>query len=169
MAARALPHDDAEGRPGDFLLHPVFLASIGVLLLNDHLLKGVGPAWLTGKLSDVAGLAMFPAVVVAVVEVGRRRLGLTWPLGPRAFLVAAVATAVVFAATKTIPLAGDAYCSGAGWLQWALSAPARVATGRALGEPHEVGLTEDVSDLVALPMVLTPLWIRSRSRRQRVE
>lgn len=48
---------------GERLLHPVLLIAIGTLVINDHLLKQSWPSLLTGKLSDVAGLSFFPAVV----------------------------------------------------------------------------------------------------------
>ena len=40
----------------DRLLHPVFLAALVLLLLNDHLLKDALHNWWTGKLSDFAGV-----------------------------------------------------------------------------------------------------------------
>lgn len=41
---------------------PWFLASVALLAVNDHLLKERFPGWLTGKVSDLAGL-----LVVAVI------------------------------------------------------------------------------------------------------
>jgi len=38
------------------LLSPVFLTSLGILIINDLYLKFAFPGWVTGKLSDVAGL-----------------------------------------------------------------------------------------------------------------
>ena len=57
------------------------------LALNDHLLKTRFPGWWTGKLSDVAGVAV--VAVLAVVLLG----------GPVALLV----TGAGFAALKTVP------------------------------------------------------------------
>ena len=48
------------------LQHPLTLLSIAILLLNDHVLKVVSPSWLTGKLSDFAGLFFFPIIVNGV-------------------------------------------------------------------------------------------------------
>jgi hypothetical protein len=42
------------------LLNWVFLPCLLVLALNDHFLKDGYPGWLTGKLSDFAGLLIFP-------------------------------------------------------------------------------------------------------------
>jgi hypothetical protein len=43
----------------DLLRSPLLLAAVGALLLNDFVLKSAFHNWLTGKLSDVAGLAAF--------------------------------------------------------------------------------------------------------------
>jgi len=48
------------------LLKPAFLLPLTLLLLNDHLLKAAYPGWVTGKLSDFAGLFVL-AVFVYVV------------------------------------------------------------------------------------------------------
>ncbi len=44
-----------------------FWISLAVLLVNDHVLKGGGwlPGWLTGKLSDFAGLLVLPLLLAA--------------------------------------------------------------------------------------------------------
>ena len=47
------------------LVQPLTLASVALLLLNDHILKWLIPSWLTGKLSDFAGLFFFPYLVLA--------------------------------------------------------------------------------------------------------
>ena len=45
------------------LQHPATWLSIVMLVVNDHILKVVCPSWLTGKLSDIAGLFFFPLIV----------------------------------------------------------------------------------------------------------
>jgi hypothetical protein len=57
------------------LRSPVFGAALLVLVLNDHWLKGAGllPGWLTGKLSDLAGLIVAP-ILVATLARARARL-----------------------------------------------------------------------------------------------
>src|ERR1051326_440636 len=42
------------------LTSPVLIAALGALVLNDFVLKPVFHNWLTGKLSDLAGLFIFP-------------------------------------------------------------------------------------------------------------
>jgi hypothetical protein len=75
-----------------WLGHPAFGAAVVVLALNDHVLKSRYPGWWTGKLSDVAGLAV--AATVAAV-----------PLGPRRGVVAAGAA---FVALKAVPGVAEA-------------------------------------------------------------
>ena len=67
----------------------MFIGSVALLLLNDHVLKSAWPGWVTGKLSDVAGVAM---VAVALAAILRRSAP------------ALVVTAVAFTALKTVPV-----------------------------------------------------------------
>ncbi|MGY0231484.1 hypothetical protein [Longispora urticae] len=50
-----------------WLAHPVTLVAGLLLVLNDHLLKSSFPGPATGKLSDVAGLVLAPALVALVL------------------------------------------------------------------------------------------------------
>ena len=75
-----------------WLGHPAFGAAVVVLALNDHVLKSRYPGWWTGKLSDVAGLAVV-ATVAAVL------------LGPRRGIVLAGAG---FVALKAVPGVAEA-------------------------------------------------------------
>lgn len=56
------------------LLSPLFLFSLIVLLLNDHYLKAQFHNFLTGKLSDFAGLFIFPLFFAAFFP--KRRLSI---------------------------------------------------------------------------------------------
>ncbi|HVE82664.1 MAG TPA: hypothetical protein VND93_07440 [Myxococcales bacterium] len=88
------------------LCHPVPLAAVLALVVNDHLLKGSGlvPGSVTGKLSDVAGLFFFPVLLAAVGFALLRRAGAGEPRHRRAISVGAVAaTAAAFAALKLWP------------------------------------------------------------------
>ena len=74
MSARSVNHAPAL-RPARALLHPLWLVSLGLLVLNDHVLKGASllPAPLTGKLSDFAGLVVAPVLLAAVLRVKTMR------------------------------------------------------------------------------------------------
>ena len=76
-------------RPGALIASPVFALSIALLLLNDRVLKAAWPGFVTGKLSDVAGVAM---VAIGLSALFRHRAA--------AFAV----TAVAFTLLKTLPV-----------------------------------------------------------------
>lgn len=66
----------ASANPRHTLTHPLFWAALGLLLLNDHILKQARalPGAITGKLSDFAGLLVAPVLLAALLR-ARGRLG----------------------------------------------------------------------------------------------
>ena len=54
------------------LVSPAFLVGLGLLLLNDFFLKAAFHNWFTGKLSDFAGLFIFPLFFTAFVPKRKR-------------------------------------------------------------------------------------------------
>jgi len=116
------------------LLHPVSLAAMAVLALNDHLLKQAWPGHVTGKISDVAGLVFFPLLLMA--------LGL-----PRRLSVAL--TALGFAAVKAWPWANDIWNETFSLVY------------AAVGFADRAALMCDPTDLMAVPAVLVALWLSS--------
>jgi hypothetical protein len=65
----------------DILLTPTFVVALLILLLNDHLLKYLYPNWLTGKLSDFAGLFAFASLFYAFFPRHKTLIGCTIGLG----------------------------------------------------------------------------------------
>lgn len=119
-----------------------------VLIINDQVLKWRFHNAFTGKLSDVAGLVFFPALVVALVELicwiaGRGQA----PRGHRA-LVAGLATAVLFTAVQLDTPVTDLYRTAARWW-W----------GR------EALIIADPTDLLALPAALVPFALTAWTTR----
>jgi hypothetical protein len=157
--------------PGELMLHPAMVLAVGVLALNDHWLKThfgtePGAGVVTGKLSDVAGLAFFPALLVSVVEVARwalRRDRGGWACGRRELAVAMAVTAAGFAAVQTVPVAAAGYEAVLAVLRWC---PAGVAAGLG-GEPWpsipQVGHVMDASDILCVPAVLASDWEARRT------
>lgn len=149
-------------RPGDGLLHPVPLAAVAILVLNDHVLKERWAGLVTGKLSDVAGLVFFPLLLDALAA----RLPWARALPPlRRVAACALATAVVFAAVKTWAPATRAYEIGLGLLQWPIRAAFAVLRGDAPGPPLRAALVRDPTDLVALPFVAVSVLLEQRRAR----
>lgn len=100
-------------RPRRALLTPTWLAALAVLGVNDHLLKGAGvlPGVVTGKLSDIAGMIVAPALLAALLGLRSRR----------GLLFCHVAVGAVFAAINVSPAAADAWTwlmslVGANWV-----------------------------------------------------
>jgi hypothetical protein len=124
--------------------------AIALLVINDWVFK---PRWhgaITGKLSDIAGLAFAPVVLSAAVGLALHvaaRLGarVDPSLSRRRLLVCIAATAIGFTAVKLVPAAGDALANVIG---------------------HGAEFYPDRTDLWCLPAVLVALWIgRDELRR----
>jgi hypothetical protein len=139
---------------GDVVLHPAALASLAVLVVNDHVLKAAAPGWVTGKLSDVAGLVFLPFLLVALADVLRRR----GTSGVRTATLAAVVTAVGFAAVKLAEPVREAYVALVGWVRFPLDAALAGATG-----PRPLAVAPDASDVAAVlacVLVVLVVWRR---------
>jgi hypothetical protein len=148
---------DGPGRPtlplGE-LLHPAALAAVLVLVANDWLLKpSAAPGWLTGKLSDLAGLAFFPLLLTAALDLAlmaAARLGAPVDFSLRRWKLhtAVAATAVAFTAIKL----------------WAPVAAAAAGVLRTLG--LDARIVADPTDLLTLPALAVALWIGRRELRR---
>jgi GNAT superfamily N-acetyltransferase len=147
---------------GDGLLHPLPLVAIALLLLNDQVLKRAAPGFVTGKLSDVAGLLFFPVFLVAVVEVCLSAIG-RWR-GPSRNLLfgAVVATGATFAIVKVLPVGESVYEIALGLGQWPFRAIAALAGGSSVPALAPVDLTRDPTDLIALAALAIPFAIGAR-------
>lgn len=131
--------------PGSLLLHPVMVGCLLLLVVNDHALKARFHNSATGKLSDVVGLALFPVLVVALVEVGCWMLGRQGPARHQLLVIAAIGTAIGFTAVQTLPWATDVYRSLAG-IPWS----------------GQSSVVADVGDLMALPAVAVGVYLDRR-------
>jgi len=138
------------------LTHPVSLCAIGLLVINDHVLKQLAPGVLTGKLSDFAGLAFFPLLLAAAAEHARIRRG------TQTVLLAALATAAVFAAIKVCAPAAELYRVGLAALQWPARAARAVLTGESVPSLGRVAHVADRTDLVALIALALPITLARR-------
>lgn len=120
------------------LASPVFVLALVVLVLNDHVLKQAWPGLVTGKLSDVAGLAVAPLLLaVPLCAFGVRR-----PVP-----VAIGLTGLGFVLAKTSVAGAEATSA-----VWSLT-----------GVPTLI--RADVTDLVALPALGVAWWVDRRVRR----
>ena len=153
-AWRILAGDDQPDKPGlpiAELLAPLPLCALVVLAVNDWVLKPTSlPHWFTGKLSDFAGLAVFPLVATAAFDL---LLWIAWRLGAnvdftlrRWKLVTAIAlTGGVFALMKLVPDVALAVAH---------------ALGMAFGHAR---VMPDATDLIALPALAFAWWFGTKT------
>lgn len=138
-------------RPGDLLLSPWALVSVAVILVNDHVLKGAFGNTMTGKLSDVAGVFLFPLLLLSVLEVLRRKLA-----GRAAIAWSIAVTGIGFAAVKTVSPIGDAYEWVIGFFRW--------TAGGFPGELLPIVVFRDPSDLWVLPILFASYLVVTHNR-----
>ncbi|ERB55032.1 MULTISPECIES: hypothetical protein [Rhodococcus] len=143
-------------RPGDLLLSPWALVSVSVILVNDHVLKGAFGNTMTGKLSDVAGVFLFPLLLLSVLEVLRRKLA-----GRAAIAWSIAVTGIGFAAVKTVSPIGDAYEWVIGFFRW--------TAGGFRGELLPIVVFRDPSDLWVLPILFASYLVVTHNRTRAPE
>lgn len=136
--------------------HPVTLVALALWIINDHVLKGAGPGWLTGKLSDVACLAVVPWMPLAAATlVGRVEM----PSSRRWLRLSCLLTGLVMVTINLFEPAAWAYRHGLAALQWPFQLVAASVFGHAQVPLIPVTLTMDPTDLLTLPALLVPLCL----------
>jgi hypothetical protein len=130
-------------------MHPLTLALVVVLVVNDWVLKARWPGAVTGKLSDIAGLGFAPVVLTSAIDLVRRAASRWTPIDPsltaRRLVLACIATAIGFASIK-------------------VCGPCRAMFVAMIG--HGAAVDPDWTDLLCLPCVLIAWWIgRDELRR----
>ncbi len=136
------------------LLHPLAIGALVILIVNDHILKTAIPGAVTGKLSDVAGLAVFPLLLATIIEVVRPRSD------RQALVLASIAiTVVAFTAVKTTDVSASLFGWSLGLGQWYLR------SGHSGAELAPAAVIADPTDLLAIPAVLVAAWIALPRRR----
>jgi hypothetical protein len=146
------------------MLGPYVAPALLVLVANDHVLKQRWPGLVTGKLSDVVGLVVFPVLLVALLEAARLLIGVR-PIAAtrRELVVAALLTAGGFTAVKLSGSIASAYSQALGCLQWPVRAALALLRGGAIPSPSPVLVRADPWDLVALPAIALAIWAAHRS------
>jgi hypothetical protein len=137
--------------PGEIALHPVALLGMAMTWCNDHYWKQHSAGWITGKLSDVAGLAFFPLWVAALLELALLLAGRRWLVRTPVMLAIVIATAVLFSSIKLSHAASNAYTGFVG----------RICTATKYDSAARVSARNSVdpTDLLALPALGIGYWI----------
>ncbi|HVH41981.1 MAG TPA: hypothetical protein VM925_06545 [Labilithrix sp.] len=157
----ATPDVAAEHSHSERLIgHPAVLGAIATLVSNDHVLKHAHPSWLTGKLSDAAGLFFFPVLLLWLLEralPSRERGAAT-----RKLASCALVTAVVFSWIKVDPSGTEFYRLALAVVQWPFRALGALTHGAHLPALAKVLAVTDPTDLFALPFTFGSLAIPPR-------
>jgi len=148
---------------GELACHPVAITALAVLVVNDRWLKSAWPGFVTGKLSDCAGLVLLPVALLSMTELLRRifRRPVTWRYDPFIWVALSV-TGFIF--VKVTPAGNNAYAWAIGTIRWAAQA---LLYGSGL-PIRPVLVSRDQTDLLALAVSALPvLLIRNRTRANR--
>lgn len=145
-----------------WLANPAALAAVAGLAVNDHFLKSHFGNWLTGKLSDVFGVFLFPLIVLWFMEA-------VWALLRRSQLrcsdlravgvTATLLTAVGFGFTKLYVRVAETYGDVVGALRYIVARLAQPWFGDAAFA--RVDVVTDWTDLLVLPVLLLT-WLQIR-------
>ncbi|MEN9580536.1 MAG: hypothetical protein RJA70_3545 [Pseudomonadota bacterium] len=154
-ASRAVQLNSDMPVVGEALLHPLSLGALCLWAANDHLWKAAYGNWLTGKLSDVCSLIVFPLLLFCAPQLlWRLRRKCAPPHWSLIFVV--VLVGVAFSGINTTPAIEAMYRFGVAF------AHAPLVT---LQQPallmNSVDHTLDVADLLTLPA----LWFAYRLGR----
>ena len=135
---------DFRRRAESALTHPVTVAALGVLLLNDLLLKAIWPhSWLTGKLSDLAWLVFALPLLAFLLSFATR--GNLTTARRLSFLAAYAGLPLLYAAFNTFDPVHDLIMRGIS------------LAGGAAGSPR------DATDSLVIPLAwVAALWVWRR-------
>jgi hypothetical protein len=152
-------------RAGDALRTPFIVAMLLLWALNDHVLKATFANDITGKLSDVAGLAVFPLIPLACYEIAASLRGHAAPHAHAVLWGGLVSAGLVMVLINTSTVCADAYRVGLGAAQWPFRILWSGMTGEGVAELSRVRLTMDPTDVWTLPALWLP-WRAARSGHQ---
>ena len=126
------------------LTHPVTIAALLTLLLNDHVFKALWPGWFTGKLSDLTWVIFALPLLAMLLSplAGRNRV-----TERAVFTIAYIGLPLLYAAFNTFEPLHDL-----------LHAPLLFLAGADVGSPR------DPTDSIVIPFGLAiALWVWKRS------
>jgi hypothetical protein len=138
----------------DFVLSWAFLTCLILLFLNDFVLKREYPGFLSGILSDFAGIVFFPLLAVAVAETVARLVPGKPLATPGWFVLATATVATLFVVVKFTTLGENIY--------WSIVSPiASIAGPFGTGTS---GVVSDPWDLLAFLFIPIPIMVGKKYR-----
>ena len=109
-AVNGMVGSDLRRQAASAMVHPLTLAALGLLLVNDHLFKQIWPGgWAPGKLSDLAWMVFAPPVLAYVLSLAARR---NWLGQQAAFAASYAGLPLLYVAFNTFQPVHDAVLRG---------------------------------------------------------
>ena len=153
----------AETRAADCLRHPLVLLLIGIWIINDQFLKDIFGNAVTGKISDFAGVAVLPLMLLGAYESTCAALSKSPRFRHYVLLASIFITAVFMAGINIFDSWASVFRVALGMAQW----PARAAwnyledgTSLAAAPVHH---TMDPTDLWSLIALAFPFWLGKKT------
>jgi hypothetical protein len=131
---------------GGAMLHPVCLLALGTWWLNDAVLKARYHNWLTGKLSDLACMVVFPVLVLCVVQVLGSLGNARWQPRREHVLSTVFGVGLLFAGINLSENVGEVYKQVFAWVLYPF-----LLVLEGSGRMPIISHTQDASDLMTLP------------------
>jgi hypothetical protein len=149
--------------PGDALRHPLILCMLVLWALNDHVLKEHFANQWTGKLSDFAGLIVFPIILLSTYEIICALVGREPHLRRQVLWISLVATGTCMVGINLSAAWANAYALGLSLAQWPFQALGSLLTGDQTPQLANLKVTLDPSDLWTLPALGIAWWVGKSS------
>ena len=151
--------DERPHYPCSGLMNLTFVFSLVVLFCNDHYWKGVGPGWITGKLSDVVILVVAPLTLQAIIETLLSVYGASWGPNRKVLIFSCLLMGLIMALINLWEPASWCYRWGLGSLQWPFRTVISLITDGETIVMRPVQLTVDPTDLWTIPSIGIPLYL----------
>ncbi len=135
------------------------MALLVVWIMNDHLFKELFSNQLTGKLSDVASLSVFPLLPYCGYEVLCAWRGKPTPNRRGVLWLSLIATGAVMVGINLSPTCAYVYEVGLAAAQWPFHCLKAMVMGYPVPDVGRVELTMDPTDIWTLPSLLIPWWV----------
>ena len=156
-------------RPGECLRHPLVVGMLFLWIINDHVLKAAYGNFWTGKLSDVAGLVVFPLIPLALYEFYCAWTSRNPRLHRMIFGASMAFTASLLIAINLSEACSTLCCEFVATIQWPFLSGWALFSGQKIPNLPQLTATPDPTDLFTLPALLIPLYLQKRPDLQKAE
>ncbi len=133
---------------GEAFLHPGCLLALALWWLNDDVLKWRFHNWITGKLSDICCMVVFPVLLLSLIQWGHALRGVEWRPGRGHVVLTLVGVGALFASVNLSFAVGHVYQVVFAHVLY----PFLIVLEHAAAPPT-IRHTVDPTDLLTLPML----------------